>query len=293
VVGVAWEDARNGNPDIAYRRSSNGGASFAPLTFLVQAPSDDTRPALAMSGGVALVAWEDTRNKNKDIAYRRSSDGGVSWSTQAFLVRSNLDEREPALDLDGSRALLTWMDQRHGSDDLAYRSSADAGASWAGLTFLVRSQDRESHPTVAVDGMNVLVGWVDERFGNQDLAFRRSTDGGASFARLTFLVKAPTDDAQIVMDLSGENGVLAWVDRRSANRNISFRHSSDAGLNWGSTARLVSAPSGEALPACALAAGVATCAWDDTREREPLAHARESVSGGAAWGTRFELDEPN
>ena len=61
---------------------------------------------------------------------RRSTDGGVSWSTFGFLVRSSFDETNPSLALDGNTALLSWVDRRHGNQDVAYRRSADAGQTW-------------------------------------------------------------------------------------------------------------------------------------------------------------------
>jgi len=45
----------------------------------VQGPSEETKPALAMSGDVAVAVWEDDRNGNIDLASRRSENGGATW----------------------------------------------------------------------------------------------------------------------------------------------------------------------------------------------------------------------
>jgi hypothetical protein len=290
TVLVAWEDNRNGNSDIAYRRSVDAGTSFAPLEFLAQGPAEETRPQVAMSSGVVLVAWEDTRRGNLDLAYRRSTDGGASFGTFGFLVRSGSDDFSPVVGLDGSGALLAWVDTRYGNQDIAYRRSADAGATWQPLTFLVKASTVEKSPTVAVDGMIMMIGWSDLRNGNQDLAYRRSSDSGASFAGLTFLVKAPTDDSQPFIGAGDLNGVLAWVDERDGNKNISYRRSSDGGASFGATSRLVAAGTDEYSPVCDVWTSLATCAWADTRDGGPKPHVRESNSGGIVWDPRFELD---
>ena len=88
TVLVVWEDTRNGSADIAYRRSTNGGVTFGGLEFLVRSPLEETNPTLALSGNVALIAWEDTRLENKDLAIRRSEDGGQTWLPFTYMVRS-------------------------------------------------------------------------------------------------------------------------------------------------------------------------------------------------------------
>ena len=292
TVLVAWEDYRDGNADIAYRRSTDGGTSFGALEFLVRAATEETKPVLGLSGGVALVAWEDTRRGNKDLGFRRSTDGGLNWDTFVFLVRSPFDDSEPDLAHDGDLALLSWVDHRHGGQDIAYRRSTNAGLSWAGLTFAVRAATLESDPTVALDTSTntALVGWVDTRTGNQELAARRSSDGGASFAGLTFLVRASTDDSEPVLRVSGNDAVLSWVDLRSGNNNISYRHSGDGGATWAATARLVSASTDEFSPACDLLDGLAICGWQDTRTGVAVPMARDSLTGGASWLTLRALD---
>jgi hypothetical protein len=291
TVIVLWEDRRNGTGDIAFRRNPDGNG-FDPLEFLVQGPNEETEPQLVMSGDVVMALWVDTRRGNKDLGFRRSTDRGAHSSTFGFLVRSPFSETEPSLELDGNTAVLSWVDRRHGNQDVAYRRSADAGGTWQGLTFLVRAPTLESSPTTAVDGSTgtVLMGWMDGRNGVEDLAARRSEDHGATFQGLTFMVRAATDDLQPDLSISGDTALLTWVDTRSANRNISYRLSSNAGVNWGSTARLVSAPTDEFEPACDLLGMLGACAWSDTRTGAPLPMARQTVSSGNPWEALFDLD---
>ena len=290
TVLVAWEDYRDGNADIAMRRSTDGGTSFGSIQFLVRGPADETSPAIAMDNGMVLLVFEDQRNGNKDLASRRSADGGASWGTFTFLVRSPFDDSDPILGLDGDLAFLGWIDRRWGNQDIAYRRSTTGGTSWSNLTFLVRAASKESDPTLAMDGNTVMVAWSDSRFGVQDLAYRRSTNSASSFAGLTFLVRAPSADSEPVMRLSESDALLVWVDRRSGNQNISYRRSGDLGVSWGSTKRLVAAPTDEFGPACDLSFGRAACALLDTRTGMPAPMARESTDGCLTWGALKQLD---
>jgi len=207
-----------------------------------------------------------------------------------FLVRSPFDDTSPVLDLDGNNALLAWDDRRFGDHNIAYRRSTDAAASWTQMAFLVRSPTVDKTPTLVVTGTIMMIAWSDSRFGNEDVAHRRSTSSGAIFDGLKFLVRAPSDDSEPSMECSGLNCVLTWVDERSGNKNISFRHSADGGATWGATKRLVAAPTDELSPACDLEGDLAACVWVDTRTGEPKPHARHSLDGGMTWLPRFELD---
>ena len=158
------------------------------------------------------------------------------------------------------------------------------------LSFLARGPAAESSPSVALDGSLALVGWVDDRSGSSDLAFRRSQDAGSSFADLEFLVRAPSDDTGISMRLGGTDALVSWVDRKSGNQDVSVRHSQDGGVTWGVATRLVSAPSDESLPTCDVTAGLASCSWIDSRTGELSPHARESLDAGQTWQPRFRLD---
>jgi hypothetical protein len=289
TVLVAWEDTRTGNSDIAYRRSTDGGATFGPRQLLRQAPTDETLPQLAMSGSTVLAVWQDTKNGNIDLGYRRSTDGGVTWSNFAFLVRSSFPDTDPSLDMSGTIAMLGYVDRRHGNEDIAYLRSADTGATWDSLTFLVSAPTPDTDPTVAVDGTTAMVGWVNRKHGNEDLSYRRSTTSGATFASLKFLVRASTPDLSPVLRVSGNDALLVWIDSRSDNQNVSFLHSGDGGNSFGSTARLVAATTDEYNPACSLVGGEATCVWSDYRNQLADPMKRDSTDGGITWGPRQEL----
>jgi hypothetical protein len=290
TVVAVWEDRRGGTSDIAYRRSLDAGGSFQPLQFVVRGPGEETAPVVVLSAQRLLVAWEDTRLGNRDIALRGSSDAGDHWEDFRFLVRSPLDESQPALALDGALALVAWVDQRHGNGDVAYRRSTTSGLLWSPMSFLVRAPSEESHPSAVLDGSVALVGWVDRRAGNADLALRRSSDGGGGFDALNFLARSPGEDTDSAIRLDGADALVSWVDRRSGDQNISLRRSSNAGVGWEPVTRLVSAPTDEASPECDVNAGVAACVWADARSGVLVPYARHSLDSGKTWQPRFPVE---
>lgn len=71
---ATWQDNRLGNNDVFFSRSADGGSSFAPAERVDDTgtgSSEQTRPSLALGGKgskrVCYVAWEDSRNGDRDI----------------------------------------------------------------------------------------------------------------------------------------------------------------------------------------------------------------------------------
>lgn len=123
TVYLAWHDLREGQADIYFSASRDGGETFGPNRRL----NDDRgetyqfHPSLGVgSKGTVAVAWEDYRNGQADIYLTYSTDGGDTFHPN---VRINNDRR-PADHLHaalaaGERNELTviWEDQRNDRRD--------------------------------------------------------------------------------------------------------------------------------------------------------------------------------
>ena len=80
-VHVIWYDDRDGNFEIYYKRSTNGGVSWGTDTRLTNNSGNSIAPSLAVSGSVLHIVWYDDRDGNNEIYYKRSTDDGITWGT--------------------------------------------------------------------------------------------------------------------------------------------------------------------------------------------------------------------
>ena len=112
LVHVVWEDERQGNSEIYYKNSTDGGVTWGADTRLTSSPSDSWNPSVTVSGLLVHVAWYDFRDGNWEIYYKRSADGGVSWGTDTRMTNNSHVSRYPCLASSGSVVHLVWHDDR-------------------------------------------------------------------------------------------------------------------------------------------------------------------------------------
>ncbi|MBK6772308.1 MAG: hypothetical protein IPG78_09310 [Ignavibacteria bacterium] len=82
VVHAVWYDFREGNNEIYYKRSSDGGISWGADTRLTNNTAPSFSPSVSVSGLVVHVVWNDRRDGNYEIYYKRSTDAGISWGSR-------------------------------------------------------------------------------------------------------------------------------------------------------------------------------------------------------------------
>jgi len=75
-VHVAWgDDGRSGNDEIYYKLSTDGGKTWSQDVRLTYAPDSSLHPSFALTDTMVHVVWEDRRDGNWEIYYKRNLTG--------------------------------------------------------------------------------------------------------------------------------------------------------------------------------------------------------------------------
>src|SRR5919108_3773712 len=97
---------------------------------------------------------------------------------------------------------------------------------------------------IATSGDNVYVTWWDNKTGNWEVFFAKSTDSGETFDDTINLSNANgrSEDASIAA--SGDNVYVTWWDNKTGTREVFFRASTNNGETFGNTIMLNSTSGG-------------------------------------------------
>ena len=289
VVHVVWWDNRDGYWEIYYKHSTDGGVSWGADTRLTIKTASSGFPSITVSGSVVHVVWEDWRDGNREIYYKRSTDGGVSWGTDTRLTNNNAASGWPSVTVSGSVVHLVWSDERDGNVEIYYKCSTDGGVSWGTDTRLTNNSGWSYVPSVTVSGSVVHVVWFDIRDGNNEIYYKRSTDGGVSWGADTRLTNYIADSAYPSVTVSGSVVHVVWVDKRDGNQEIYYKRSADGGASWSADTRLTNNTTDSWYPSVTVSGSVVHLVWSDERDGNLEIYYKRSTDGGVSWSAHTRL----
>ncbi len=222
VVHVIWQDARDGNEEIYYKRSPDGGSSWGPDTRLTNDAAASMFSSLSSSDSVVNVLWEEYRDGNAEIYNKHSTDNGVTWSADARLTNDPAESFSPNAWVSGSVSHVVWYDTRNGNAEIYYKHSTDGGGSWGTDTRLTNNPSGSYHPSVTTQNSNVHVVWYDERDGNREIYYKSSTDTGSNWGTDTRLTNNITESSHPSVAISGQGVHVLWQDMRDGNWEVYY-----------------------------------------------------------------------
>src|SRR4030042_4919249 len=114
-------------------------------------------------------------------------------------------------------------------------SAVAYGITWTGNKRLTNNAGYSYDPAIAVDGLNTYVVWVDSTSGNYDIYFKKSVDGGITWATTKNLSDNASYSHSPAIAVDGPNIYVAWQDYTS---EIYFKKSVNKGATWTVTKRL-------------------------------------------------------
>ncbi|MBI5116585.1 exo-alpha-sialidase [Candidatus Poribacteria bacterium] len=320
-VYVTWQDNRNGQTDIYFNSSSNYGVTWrtpADIRLDTTAPgaSSSSTPQISSdSAGHVYVAWRDGRNGESDIYFSRSSDFGATWLPNDIRLDTNaagaFGSTVPAVTSDSAgHVYVVWSDSRNGATDIYFNCSSDYGATWAPndrrLDMDGAGASSAYSPQISCDSDgHVYVVWYDNRNGQYDIFFYRSSDFGATWAsgNMRLDTDAPGSHTSIGPSISSDSSghvYVAWHDNRNGQNDIYFNHSSDYGATWAVTDTRLDTDAPGAFNSASTriasdSAGHVYVIWSDIRNGMYDIYYNRSTDFGATWAVadiRLDTNAP-
>lgn len=297
MVHVVW--ANNTDLQVRYRRSTDGGANWGDVNLLTVGSTYTLYPSLAARGNNVHAVWIDARPATSylpEVYYRRSTDDGATWQSDIRLSTGQHSTRQPAIATSGDFVHVVWDDGRHGPNaEIYYRRSTDCGATWDPETRLTHADGSSGNGVVAASGQYVYAVWDDDRDGNWEIYYNRSTDRGATWSADTRLTNDAADSYFASIAAAGNYVHITWEDARANDLEEWYKRSTDYGQTWGEDTRLTNSDGHSSYSTVSVSGAAVHVLWHDNRDGNWEIYYKRNPTGnpGVEETPNGELRTPN
>jgi len=208
------------------------------------------KPWGVMRDNNIYVAWQQFGTTQEGIIFAKSTDRGRSWNR---IVADSTNTGITGICLSPS-GYIYLMNRNWGGSRVLCTRSTDQGATWANwvtidnrCTYDAGYGDRAPLPSIAAPtDSNVFITWVDDRNGNWDVLYSRSTDGGTTWtatARLNDSAPGGQCKGWVTADYTGRLHFIwyhtpSWPTSSSSRWSVRYTYSDDYGATIQPSIRL-------------------------------------------------------
>lgn len=295
-IHVFWSDLRDGSSDeIYYKKSSNSGFNWSSDYRLTNQMAFSQYPSAAVSGNNVHVVWQDMRDGNWEIYYKRSSNAGISWSSDIRLTNQIASSKYPCVTTNGTIVIITWDDQRDGSADEIYSiRSTNNGLNWLAEVNLSASPSAYSQrSSVICTGSFIHAVWGENNLNNWEIYYKKSSDAGISWGSILRLTNAAGFSQNPNITISGSFLHLVWWDDREGDREIFYKRSTNNGTNWDADTRLTNSMGISQLPSVSASGSILHVMWQDLRDGNFEIYYKRNPNGNITGITGNVYETPS
>lgn len=181
-VYVCWLDDRNGENDLYFNSSLDGGETWQGSDIRVENDLPGMNRSrynrIYFTGEIIYLIWIDDRNTSSDLFLNHSFDSGFSWLD--YDIRIDTDDTSgelvsPCITANNHNVFLAWEDYRDSLFDngIYFNYSLNIGNAWHYPDIRLDSDtpgdSRSSKPQIFSSPERVWVVWEDDRNGNRDI----------------------------------------------------------------------------------------------------------------------------
>ena len=243
------------------------------------------------------------------IFYKRSLDGGRSWSDDLALTARAVGTDSASVAAAGRSVYVVWRAVDGDRLRVFFQRSADQGATWSAPVAVSDNPSgvSTSAPSLAAAGDSLYVVWPDGRAQlvggrlatTKEVYLATSSDGGRSWSAAQSVSTPDAFSSYTAAIAASPDAVhVAWTDERddvadcmtagnSCAEEEYYRRFDVASGGWGAETRLTFDAAGAAkpswAPSIAVSQGAVHLAFFDARSGPFQVYYKRSLDGGASW----------
>ncbi len=287
---IVWgQDQGNGLGAIMLAKSADKGKTWGRPKRITRVQDLSEEPKIAVNGKNLYMVYEGEREDWCEVCFKKSEDGGKSWSEEVNLSQYKAVSNEPEIVVEDEKVYIIWHDKRDGQYEIYMRKSYDQGNSWTEAKRLTFVEADSYYPSLAVDNGALHVVWHDLRNGDAEIYYKRSKDGGETWDGDVRLTKAKYNSFN--PHIIAEKGKLfvSWEDLRRGHYQIYFNRSEDGGDSWSKDQRLIRTQYGAGYTEMAKWKNGIYIVWTDTRTGADQVYFISSFDLGKSWSRETRI----
>lgn len=186
-VHLVWIDCTPGNWEIFYKYTSDRGNTWSVATRLTWDSEASFYPAIDIDSSDNIhIIWQNHKANTFRIHYKRSTDGGSSFSAVTRLTLPSWDCWYPDVATDSNGWVhVVYANHQTPNNEVYYKKSTDGGETWSAPTRITYNAGYSTRPEIAVDTSdNLHLVWEDDTYGNAEILYKESTDGGSTWSAI-------------------------------------------------------------------------------------------------------------
>jgi hypothetical protein len=224
IVHIVFNQYLNGYSELCYKRSTDGGTSWGADTWLTNNGAGTAfSPSVAVNGALVQVAWCDSHEGNFEIYHKRSTDSGANWGAVTRLTNTSTTSYTPTIAVTASIVQVVWQEYINSKWQLKHILSTDGGTSWGTIFQLTNSTGNSVLSNIAVSASSVHLVWSDDRNGNDEIYYKRSTNSGISWGTDSRLTIDTNGSLNPSVAVSGSVVNVVWRDTRNGSTEIYYK----------------------------------------------------------------------
>ncbi len=157
-IHVVWYDDTSGNYEIYHKKSTDEGATWSGIKRLTWTSGSSSAADMAIdSSGSIHIVWYDGPTGNRSPYHKKSTDGGLTWSSRTRLAWYSASAPATSITTDSANNIhVVYIDNHTGTDEIYYKKSTDGGTTWNSPQRLTWSTNQNFNPNIIADGSDGL-----------------------------------------------------------------------------------------------------------------------------------------